>query len=337
MKQIKLHYCDMWDDFDPMAGNLIHDIIARNFDVILTAQDPDYVFCSVFGEQFDKRSGFLPAKYHRYPDAIRIMYSGENFLPDLNFCDYGIACDHLSLGDRYLRLPQFVIYAEYAQLHGPRPSVTLTDLAARDSFCNFTYSNNNAMPDRDWFFHLLNARKPVCSTGRHLRNSDALDQLQNDTGMTPVQSKVAVLQNSKFCIAFENSLHPGYTTEKNMQPLAARTVPIYLGNPRVTEDFNPSAFINGHDFDTLDALVDEVMRIDADDDAWLAMVNAAPRHDAADPYIPALEQFLVGIMSQPKETARRRCRYGNIGAKAAQLTVQSNKRLRRRWFASSRT
>lgn len=333
MKQIKLHYCDMWDNFDPKAGNLIHDIIARNFDVTLTAQDPDYVVCSVFGNRFGNRSGFIPADYHRYPDAVRIMYSGENFLPDLNFCDYGMGCDHLAFADRYLRLPHFAMYPEYAQLHAPRPAVTAADLAARDSFCNFTFSNQNAMPDRDRFFHMLNARKPVCSTGRHLRNSDALDRLQNATGMPPFQAKVALLQTTKFCIAFENSRHPGYTTEKIMHSLAARTVPIYLGDPRVTEDFNPDAFINGHDFATLDALVEEVMRIDADDDAWLAMINAAPMQAATDPYLPALEQFLVGIISQPKAAAKRRCGDGNIGAKAAELTQQANKRFRRRWFS----
>jgi alpha(1,3/1,4) fucosyltransferase len=46
----------------------------------------------------------------------------------------------------------------------------------------------------------------------------------------------------------ENSYFPGYSTEKLTDPFVARSVPIYKGDPRVAEWFNPKAFINLADF-----------------------------------------------------------------------------------------
>lgn len=332
MKTIKLHYTDMWRGFDPMAPSEVDRILRKHFHVILTDQDPDYVICSVFGDGATRRRGARVPQHHLYPDAIKIMYSGENTLPDLNFCDYGIGFDYVVFGDRYQRVPLFALYDAYQALLQPRAPLTRDDIASRVEFCNFTFSNHKAMPARDAFFHLLNARKPVLSTGRHLRNSDALDLYQQQTGLDHHAAKVGFLAQFKFTIAFENSSQPGYTTEKVMGPLAARSVPIYLGNPRIAEDFNTASFINGHDFPSLDALADEVMRIDADDAAYLAMLNAPPlpAGQQEDPHLPALEKFLLRIFTPPKAEAQRRQRYGRIGSTQIEYT-EHLQRTKRRW------
>ncbi|WP_019955165.1 glycosyltransferase family 10 domain-containing protein [Yoonia vestfoldensis] len=335
MKTIKLHYTDMWGTFDPLAPSQIDRILRKHFHVVLTDQDPDYVICSVFGDGATRRRGVRLREHHLYPDAIKIMYSGENTLPDLNFCDYGIGFDHLVLGDRYQRVPLFAMNDGYQALLQPRAPLTRDDITSSVEFCNFTFTNNMAMPARDQFFHLLNDRKPVLSTGRHLRNSDALDLHQQQTGLDPQQAKTDFLARFKFTIAFENSSHPGYTTEKVMDPLVARSVPIYLGNPRIADDFNTAAFINGHDFPSLDALADEVMRIDADDAAYLAILNAPPLPPGQreEPHLCALERFLLQIFTPPKAEAQRRQRYGWIGRIDDEYSAYRRRRTRRwRWF-----
>jgi hypothetical protein len=60
--------------------------------------------------------------------------------------------------------------------------------------------------------------------------------------------KQAFQARCKFSIAMENSYFPGYNTEKITDPLVARSVPIYKGDPRIAETFNPLAFINLSDF-----------------------------------------------------------------------------------------
>ncbi len=315
MKQIRLHFSDFWPGFEPKRS-VFYRLIAKNFDVILTSDAPDYLICSVFSESAGNKDCRVTAEHYRHPDAISIMFTSENLLPDLNFCDYGIGFDHLSFGDRYLRVPLFAFYDAYHSLWDARAPLSHEDRGKKHRFCNFTVSNARAMPERDDMFARLNARKPVDSTGRHLRNSTALDDLQRIEGLTGPAAKRKLLGQYKFNIAFENSGHPGYTTEKLMEPLAARCVPIYLGNPRAAEDFNPAAFINGHDFRSMDDIVDEVLRLDADDDAYLQMVNAHPMplgQQQGDIHLPALEAFLCDIISRPKDGARRRAATGRIG------------------------
>ncbi len=56
---------------------------------------------------------------------------------------------------------------------------------------------------------------------------------------------------------------PGYTTEKLFDCFKAGTVPIYWGNPEITRDVNPKAFINCNDYENdFDAVIERVKEID---------------------------------------------------------------------------
>ena len=70
----------------------------------------------------------------------------------------------------------------------------------------------------------------------------------------PPSEKVDFQKNYKFSIAFENTYCSGYTMEKLVDSFASQHIPLYYGNPRVAEEFNPKAFINAHDFNSLDFL-----------------------------------------------------------------------------------
>src|SRR5262249_2370957 len=61
-------------------------------------------------------------------------------------------------------------------------------------------------------------------------------------------AKVAFLRNYKFVIAFENSSHPGYNTEKLTHAIEADCVPIYWGDPEIGRSFNVARVINAHDY-----------------------------------------------------------------------------------------
>ena len=77
----------------------------------------------------------------------------------------------------------------------------------------------------------------------------------------------------KFSIASENARYKGYTSEKLLTSFEAHTVPIYWGNPYVTEEFNPEAFVNCMDYESFDEVVKRVKEIDEDDDLWAYMVS----------------------------------------------------------------
>ena len=81
--------------------------------------------------------------------------------------------------------------------------------------------------------------------------------------------KLQFQRRYKFSIAFENSSYPGYTTEKLPDAVAARTLPIYWGNPLVAREFNPGRFLNYSDYGSDEALVEKIIELDRDDAKYL--------------------------------------------------------------------
>ena len=63
-------------------------------------------------------------------------------------------------------------------------------------------------------------------------------------------------------------MHSGYTTEKLVHAMAAHTIPIYWGNPQVSEDFNPKSFINCHDYSSLEAVIERIIEVDQNESLY---------------------------------------------------------------------
>lgn len=298
MITIKIYFTDFSQDFI-IKDDYFYKTLSKKYKIILDKDNPDYLIYSCYG--FD---------YLRY-DCIKIFYTAENIRPDFNLCDYAIGFDYLDFGDRYIRFPNYARYCnQFDYLIRPR-TLTQSDLVKKTGFCNFIYSNAFADPNRDQFFYLLTKYKKIDSPGKHLNNMTfgAGDRDSADWRT----SKVSFQRNYKFSIAFENSYAPGYTTEKIMHAFIADTVPIYWGNPLISREFNPKAFINSHDFDRFEDVIKRIEELDNDDNKYLDMLN---EHRFQDNSIPdslkseILLNFFTFIFSQPPNVARRRPRYG---------------------------
>ncbi|MEM6558271.1 MAG: glycosyltransferase family 10 [Myxococcota bacterium] len=292
---LRIKFTDFWRGFDPHKSFVI-DAIRDSLDYRLVDHDPDFLVYSVFG-----------ARHRAHPDAVKIFYSGENRAPHFGECDYALGCDFIDFGDRYCRLPLSLTWIRLGELHD-RPVITPDDLEQKRRFCNFIYSNANVDPIRDRFFRLLNARRHVDSAGRHLTNTDALDAGPDPSG--GASRKLRYQAQFRFTIAFENSSYPGYTTEKLYHAFAARTVPIYWGNPRVARDFSAAAFLNAHECSGLEELADRVIALDDDPAALLRMLNEAPIATDAVDHRKRAQDFLHSIFGQEPRAARRRPTHG---------------------------
>ena len=132
------------------------------------------------------------------------------------------------------------------------------------------------------------------------RHVDSGGRYKNNVGGR-VPDKMAFVRQYRFCFAFENSYYPGYTTEKIIEAKKAGAVPIYWGNPRVAEDFDPHAFINVHDFPNVQACIERILTLDENPMAWRAVRdtpllpgNAYTRYsDSA-----VLKNWLIGVVEQ---------------------------------------
>lgn len=290
MKTVKINYVDF-----PNVNkeeHLFTKILRQRYDVQICS-DPDYLFFGPFGSD------------NLTFDGIKIFYTGEDISPDFNLCDYAIAFDRLQFGDRYLRYPIFAMrdaFRDAQQKH----LFTQADLDNKTGFCNFVYSNSQfADPIRRQFFETLSCYKRVDSGGRFLNN------IGGPIGKT-IADKLDFQSKYKFSIAFENGQSDGYTTEKIIEAFAAKTIPIYWGDPGITEDLNEKAFVNCGSFASLDEVVERVREIDNDDALFREMLAQPIFGEENDPEQfsrERLEQFLFAIFDQPLSSARRRGRH----------------------------
>ena len=225
-------------------------------------------------------------------DYVRVGYFCENVLPPMDLCDYAFGNVSESL----------VGHRNYARIvwHGFHPDDLFRDpaedagqlLKEKTRFCNFVYGS--PVPYRERFAAALNKRKRVDCPGARLNNMPSFDQPGTDRFL----AKRRFLRSYRFTIAFENDSLPGYRTEKMIDPLFARSVPIYFGDPEIATVYNPGAFINAMDF------------VCSGSDDWLADAL----HSRT---LPTWEEY-----SAP----------GSLATKVRRKTKAIGRRLRMRWM-----
>lgn len=270
---LKINFTDMWgyDNFifNP-RDNYFTDLLSLKYDVVID-DNPDVLFYSVFGNS------------NRNYNCKKVYFCGENTgnnfkHPSTQIFDASLT--HFEESDTNYYLPLWIIFVNWFNKSQPRPlpsnptySVPLKSLYAcreprlRTNFCCFI--NNNPINDRIELFNNLNSYKRVDSYG----------QLFNNVGQPlrgSEEAKLNVITQYKFTIAFENSYHDGYNTEKIIQPLATNCIPIYSGGSRVKEFFNPNSFIYANDFKSINELAEYVKYVDQNDDLYLKYIKSSP-------------------------------------------------------------
>ena len=253
MKKIKIDFSDFWGGFDK-TNNYFYNLLKEEFDVEIS-NNPDYLFFSVFGNS------------HQNYKCKKIFYTGENVAPPLGYCDYSFSFDYLDDSRNY-RLPHYLLYDGYYEL--ARTKVIEESMAKR-KFCNFVASNG-ACQERNDFVKQLSKYKQVDCGGRWM----------NNIGYA-VSDKRKFQSEYKFSIAFENNAyrpqHPGYTTEKIMEPMTVNSIPIYWGNHLIYKEFNVESFVNFYDFENFDHMIEYTIELDNNDDKYLEMLNKPPFKD----------------------------------------------------------
>lgn len=290
---LKINFCDFWPDFE--ANNLFLGFLGKYYNISID-NNPDYLFYSVYG--------YTHLKYN----CIKILFTGENLVPDFNLCDYALGFNYLNFGDRYLRFPLYVYYQWYYAniLKGESDSINSVNHSDEElhkrKFCNFIYSNNIYSDTlRDKFFHELSKYKKVDSGGKHLNNVGK-----------PVADKINFIKDYKFTIAFENSSVPGYTTEKLIEPILMKSLPVYYGNPLVQMDFNVNSFIQIKDTNDFNRAIEEIIYLDKNDDIYLDKLKQPKflNENNLQNWEEKLLTFMENIFNQAVSSARRRPEYG---------------------------
>lgn len=293
MKQIRVKFVGF--EGCPLEPAAFYRIIKKNYEIIET-DNPDYIICSVYGK---------PYQYCKYPQ-VRIMYTGENYIPDFNLVDYALIPYDLKLYDRCFYYPSFSNnYERTLELENIDRNYTIEFLKSKKYFANFITSYDSENNIRGDFFKELSKYKRVDSPGRYLNNMP-----NGETVKFMTDSKTNFQKSSKFSLCFESTKHQGFVTEKLMDAIVAGSIPVYYGSETVTDIFNKNAFINCNDYNSFQEVINKIIELDNDDEKYLEMLRQPilvnPTY-STDLY-RNLELFLLNIFEQPIETCYRRSR-----------------------------
>lgn len=298
IKNIYWNQSGLWPE-DPVVDDINRiflNNLSKKFNFILS-DDPDFLFVSN-KEDFK----FLQKK------CVRIFHSDENLHPDFHLFDYVIGyVDNVSFGDRYCYCLPCLENIEYLESNGYSFSnikkQTLNDLKNRIYFCDFVYHHDSGSK-RSHYFDLLNTYKKVSSLGDVFKSINKLDVKK-----VTYLEKIKFETKCKFSICIEScDDSKGLVTEKIFHSLLAGSIPIYLGDEKVSDIVNPKRFINIKDFESDEELLKRIIEIDTNDELYLRIVNepCLIDNDYFKNSRARLDAFLVNIFSQPKESSFRR-------------------------------
>lgn len=285
---LRVAFSDFWEGFSPEHSVLFHALADVAPAEIVPAADAELLVFSDFGSQ---HVGFVGTKLH---------YTGENTRPPWRSADFFIGHDFVA-DARYLRLPYFVVEELVARMWGYAPPVVDDAGWPGREFCLFLVSHPT--PERAAVFEELSRYRAVTSPGSFLRNCE-VPELGDRTGNWR-RKKLEYQTRFRFTVAFENSAHPGYTTEKIYDALLARSIPIYWGNSRISQDVHPDCFIDAAAFPDFASLVARVAEVDRDPalaESYLARREFLVR--SVDDHAADLARFLERVIEHTRVADR---------------------------------
>ena len=283
-------------DFPAQSRAFFLDLLSPHYDFTF-GDTPDFLFFSHIGQR------------HRLYNCIKIFHTQEKYWPNWRECDYA-AVSVLADDPRSSYLPIYAFDGRKDKLVRTSAPDPVTIRKSKPHFCSLLCAYvDRTVRRREQFFHALNKLRKVDSAGRAL----------NNTGyrLPPgdrYQVKVDWLAGYRFNLAFENTRRAGWCTEKLVDPLHVNTIPIYWGDPRVKEYFNPESFICRDDFRSDHELAEYVLHVDDTPELYAKYIRASPFHanrpnSAYD--MDALVQFFDRIFrSQQKPVSQQRWFFG---------------------------
>jgi alpha(1,3/1,4) fucosyltransferase len=280
------------------SDNFFTRILSRAYTIELSDR-PDLLIYS--------KDGHLNRLYN----CKKLFWTGETIMPDFSLSDYAMTCFYVD-DPRHLRLPYYV----FGSGCGPEALLKSADevesvAGSKREFCSFVVSNGNPKRagKRLEFFHFLSRYKPVASGGKALNNIGR----QLPPGNS---AKHDFIKGYKFNLCFENKSLPGYTTEKLVEAMHARCIPIYWGDPLVAKDFNPRSILSLNDYASMEEFLEKIIEIDQDDAKYRQML--------AEPYFndnrinefygeERILEFFERIFSDCSAPVSRRRKFWHIG------------------------
>ncbi len=289
-----------------LDDSFLYSHLANIFDinVVEKPKDADVVFLAQPRDKYD---------YSDISDKVICFVAPENVFPDLSYVDYAVSPNlELRSCRRHFYIPGSLMgtpntLKDWELMHHKHEiSFGEEEKYLQREFCARVVSNDtDAAPERLAFFLQLSKYKMVDSGGGS----------RNNVGGR-VKDKRAFLASHKFSLQFEN-MYNSWISEKLDSGFAAGTVPIYWGNPDVSEIYNEKAFINCHKYGSFQEVIEEVKRLDHDDEAYMEMLRQpalkVDMDKSSDEYGKELEKFFSRVVQAGKQGKKECVNYNWYG------------------------
>jgi len=285
---MKITFSDFWQypkAFDPNNNFFIHIIRDLFEDVeIVEPEDADVMIFSLFGTE----NG-------RYKDCKKIFFAGENVKPNFKRCDYCLTFDIDDHEGKNFRLPLWYLYIDWFGVNTyDNPDWLIPESylygdseftqKKQNKFCSIVYGKQ--IESR------INAIKNISSNYKQV---DIFGKANPDYYLPDGEKyKLDLISNYKFSLCYENSVTPGYHTEKLLHGKIAGNIPIYYGDKSVSQDFNPNCFINAVDMSD-EELVQRIVELDQSDQLYNDMVSQPIFNEKVS--LDSVKEFMFEILS----------------------------------------
>lgn len=191
----------------------------------------------------------LPEK-QRASRPLILFQTAENLRHDHIPCDYSISFDLCINSSKHIRLPYWMemvdwrhegVYGNVNLRFGQLLKLERLLQPLGDAFLKrqqkAAFFSSHLREPRSTLLAAVSATVPVDGYGPQF---DAKITHHSSSGL----EKFDVLQNYVFNLCPENSMYPGYYTEKIPEAFAAGCIPLAWADTNVCIDFNPGAIIN---------------------------------------------------------------------------------------------
>jgi hypothetical protein len=266
MKTIRIKFVQIWNDFLP-HDNFVLWILKHKYDVIVDNVNYDYVLGA---EEPGKISIFIAGAY-----GAKNIYTYNRVMSQYYIDD----------DPRFVRIPLYIHYVYNFMKEG-----TIQDmnhffkeryndniLSQKKEFCAFISSGQAGDQYRDSFVKKLQKYKKVHCAGTRHNNVNQIPWA-GDNGMENSRIKRNYIKDFKFTFSFEAvenvDGYVGGTSEKLLEPMISNSLPLYWGNPRINEEFNPKSFINFYDYDNDEEMIERIIEVDKNDQLYLSYMNS---------------------------------------------------------------
>lgn len=231
---MKICFSDFWSPFDP-NNNFFTNILKRSFEnvEVVNPEDADVMFFSAFGMENTL-----------YKDCKKIFFTGENQRPNFKKCDYALTFDFDDYGGKNFRLPLWYLYIDWFNVKtydNPQWLIPESYLYGENEFIKKPKNKFCSIV----FGKLVESRLNAIQKISEYKKVDVFGKANLEYHLPDGEKhKLDLISNYKFSLCYENSVTPGYHTEKLLHGKIAGNIPIYYGDETVCKDFNKKCFIN---------------------------------------------------------------------------------------------